>query len=450
MIQSLFLVRMRRRGLRKKRDAALRIQASFRGKRARDALRVCQAQSGDVTDAEADETSDYGRGGREANRGRGEDEPSTKLPRTFHNRGRGKDDDLTLAAPRNFHEPSTTGDDDLTLAARRRPQGGPARPRVYPLSYPFRKWWTSRNDPQGDVLDDTNADGTCLFGTSGGAAWLRSSPSKVHTPLGVVSGVVGEVVPSMLKERRPLSVVGLVPAAPNQTHQAPHDLRSISLCHSPLEPFSPCARSRGLWLNYKARLRAQQGEQLMEQLRKAHETSSPSLRSRRTLHPRRHHLFTRGPDQPLPIDSRLHSPILGTFVKPIAQPANFGSPPPSPNPSSYHLTHLLGADDSRSHEIRHEFRHEFRDAQGVLGTTFAQPRPWPSSSLPGSHEPLDSLTRMTSRSLGRPATAPSYGALGRGAQRVVARTEAGPQRMPQRSRPMSSEIAEIRRSRPLR
>ena len=253
-------------------------------------------------------------------------------------------------------------------------------------------------------------------------------------------------MPSMLKERRSLSFVGLVPAAPNQTHQAPHHLRSISLCHSPLEPFSPCARSRGLWLNYKARLRAQQGEQLMEQLRKAHETSSPSLRSRRTLHPRRHQLFTRGPDQPLPIDSRLHSPILGTFVKPIAQLANFGSPPPSPNPSSYHLTHLLGADDSRSHE----FRHEFRDAQGVLGTTFAQPRPWPSSSLPGSHEPLDSLTRMTSRSLGRPATAPSYGALGRGAQRVVARTEAGPQRMPRRSRPMSSEIAEIRRSRPLR
>ena len=438
MIQSLFLVRMRRRGLRKKRDAALRIQASFRGKRARDALRVCQAQSGDGTDAEADETSDYGRGGREANRGRGEDEPST-------NSTTGDEARTTISRWRP-HEPSTTGDDDLTLAARRRPQGGPARPRVYPLSYPFRKWWTSRNDPQGDVLDDTNADGTCLFGTSGGAAWLRSSPSKVHTPLGVVSGVVGEVVPSMLKERRPLSVVGLVPAAPNQTHPAPHDLRSISLCHSPLEPFSPCARSRGLWLNYKARLRAQQGEQLMEQLRKAHETSSPSLRSRRTLHPRRHQLFTRGPDQPLPIDSRLHSPILGTFVKPIAQLANFGSPPPSPNPSSYHLTHLLGADDSRSHE----FRHEFRDAQGVLGTTFAQPRPWPSSSLPGSHEPLDSLTRMTSRSLGRPATAPSYGALGRGAQRVVARTEAGPQRMPRRSRPMSSEIAEIRRSRPLR
>ena len=438
MIQSLFLVRMRRRGLRKKRDAALRIQASFRGKRARDALRVCQAQSGDGTDAEADETSDYGRGGREANRGRGEDEPST-------NSTTGDEARTTISRWRP-HEPSTTGDDDLTLAARRRPQGGPARPRVYPLSYPFRKWWTSRNDPQGDVLDDTNADGTCLFDTSVGAAWLRSSPSKVHTPLSVVSDVVGEIMPSMLKERRSLSFVGLVPAAPNQTHQAPHHLRSISLCHSPLEPFSPCARSRGLWLNYKARLRAQQGEQLMEQLRKAHETSSPSLRSRRTLHPRRHHLFTRGPDQPLPIDSRLHSPILGTFVKPIAQPANFGSPPPSPNPSSYHLTHLLGADDSRSHE----FRHEFRDAQGVLGTTFAQPRPWPSSSLPGSHEPLDSLTRMTSRSLGRPATAPSYGALGRGAQRVVARTEAGPQRMPQRSRPMSSEIAEIRRSRPLR
>ena len=374
------------------------------------------------------------------------DEARTNLPRNFHEPSTTGDEARTTISRWRPHEPSTTGDDDLTLAARRRPQGGPARPRVYPLSYPFRKWWTSRNDPQGDVLDDTNADGTCLFDTSGGAAWLRSSPSKVHTPLSVVSDVVGEIMPSMLKERRSLSFVGLVPAAPNQTHQAPHHLRSISLCHSPLEPFSPCARSRGLWLNYKARLRAQQGEQLMEQLRKAHETSSPSLRSRRTLHPRRHHLFTRGPDQPLPIDSRLHSPILGTFVKPIAQPANFGSPPPSPNPSSYHLTHLLGADDSRSHE----FRHEFRDAQGVLGTTFAQPRPWPSSSLPGSHEPLDSLTRMTSRSLGRPATAPSYGALGRGAQRVVARTEAGPQRMPQRSRPMSSEIAEIRRSRPLR
>ena len=116
MIQSLFLVRMRRRGLRKKRDAALRIQASFRGKRARDALRVCQAQSGDGTDAEADETSDYGRGGREANRGRGEDEPST-------NSTTGDEARTTISRWRP-HETSTNLPQQGTTISRWRPVDG--------------------------------------------------------------------------------------------------------------------------------------------------------------------------------------------------------------------------------------------------------------------------------------------------------------------------------------